>query len=60
MIIFVPHKRDKKHIIFISVNICMIGWSHGYVYSLLLVKVHVFALTIFIDIIFIDLRRGKS
>ena len=60
---FVPHNRDKSTFFFnpiTSVYICIIGWNQGFVYPLIQVKVHVFALNIVIDITFIELKRGKS
>ena len=42
-----------------SVDICITGWSQGLVYPLLQVEVHI-ALTIVTNVIFIDLRCGKS
>ena len=69
-ILFVPHNRNKKNVFFFFFFFCFVlfcflllflsdyisRWSQ----ALLLVKVHVFALNIVIDITFTDLRRDKS
>ena len=65
-LVFVPHNGDKRRVFLNSItsfDTCITWWSLGlfkYMYSLILAKVHLFALNIVIDTIFIDLRGSKS